>query len=89
MNIHVVQPRETLSSIAEMYGVSVEKLLQDNELNNPSHLVSGQTIVIVYPEQIHIVQEGDTLQSIAEQYGISILQLLRNNQAIRVFIKIL
>lgn len=79
MDIHVVQPGETVISIAELYGVSVEKIMQDNELVNPYELVPGQTIVIVYPSQTHTVQEGDTLESIAVAYGVTVMQLLRNN----------
>ena len=79
MNIHVVQPGETLSSIAEIYGTSEFKLIQDNGLVNYNDLVTGQTIVIVYPEQTYIVQAGDTLIDIASSHNISTMQLLRNN----------
>jgi spore germination protein len=79
MNIHVVQPGETIAMIANQYGVSETRLILDNELTDPDHLVPGQTIVILYPEQIHIVQEGDSLLSIANQYQVSVFQLLRNN----------
>ncbi len=79
MEIHVVQPGETIDSIAAAYSVSTEKIIQDNELTNPYELVPGQTIVIVYPLQTHTVQEGDTLGSIAAAYGVSVMQILRNN----------
>jgi spore germination protein len=79
MNIHVVQPGETISSIAQIYGVSEYKLIQDNELENPNDLVPGQTIVIAYPEQTYAVQQGDTLESIANAHNVTVMQLLRNN----------
>jgi len=79
MVIHVVQPGETINSIAEIYGVSSISLIQDNGIINPNNLVIGQTIVIVYPEQTYIVEEGDSLLSIAEAHGVTIMQLLRNN----------
>ncbi len=79
MIIHVVQPGETIYSIAENYGISAERLIQDNELSNPNNLVIGQTIVIVYPGQTYTVQEGDTLESIADAYQVTQIQLLRNN----------
>jgi len=79
MIIHVVQPGETIYSIADSYGLSAERLIQDNELTNPNNLVVGQTIVIVYPEQTYTVQEGDTLESIADANGVTQIQLLRNN----------
>ncbi|MDF2942852.1 MAG: hypothetical protein K0S01_1710 [Herbinix sp.] len=79
MDIHVVEPGETIYSIAELYGVSAMRLIQDNGLMEPYNLVTGQTIVIVYPEQTYTVQEGDTLESIANANGITLLQLMRNN----------
>lgn len=79
MNIHVVQPGDTIESIADLYGVNVSRLIQDNGLNNIIKLVPGQTIVIVYPTQTYTVKEGDSLESIADSNGISIMQLLRNN----------
>lgn len=79
MIIHVVQSGETIYSIAESYGISAERLVQDNGLTNPNNLVVGQAIVIVYPRQTYTVQEGDTLESIADAYGVTQVQLLRNN----------
>jgi spore germination protein len=79
MDIYVVQPGDSIYSIAENHGVSVERLIQDNEITNPDSLVPGQTIVILYPLQTHTVQEGDTLEAIVEAYGITLNQLLRNN----------
>jgi spore germination protein len=82
MIIHVVQTGETIFSIAKSYGLTAEKLIQDNELTNPNNLVIGQAIVIVYPRQTYTVQEGDTLESIANAYGVTQVQLLRNNPMI-------
>lgn len=82
MNIHVVQPGDTLQSIAEMYGVSEETLINDNELINPNELVPGQTIVIVFPTLTYIVQQGDSLESISSMHGVSVMQLLRNNPSL-------
>jgi len=67
MIIHVVQPGETIYTIANNYNVSITRLIVENGLTNPEHLVVGQTIVIAYPEEVYIVQEGDTLESIARQ----------------------
>lgn len=64
MDIHVVQPGDTIYRLAQQYGVSMERLLQDNQLPDPSHLVVGQTIVVQYPELTHTIQSGDSLYSI-------------------------
>ncbi|MBH1940227.1 glycoside hydrolase family 18 protein [Mobilitalea sibirica] len=79
MIIHVVQEGETIYSIADMFGISAERLIQDNQILTPDNLVTGQSIVITFPEQTYSVQEGDTLYNIANAFGISVLQLLRNN----------
>jgi Predicted glycosyl hydrolase len=79
MIIHVVLAGETIDTIAQKYGKSVESIIQDNELVNPYNLAVGQAIVIVYPKEVYIVQEGDTLEGIANAHNVSLLQLLRNN----------
>lgn len=79
MDIYVVQPGDTIVSIANKFGVPVFQLIQDNGLENTINLANGQAIVITYPTKTHIVQEGDSLQSIATMYSITLIQLLRNN----------
>lgn len=79
MIIHVVQTGETINSIADLYEVSVDRLIIDNGIINPNNLAVGQTIVIVYPLISYTVQEGDTLEGIADSNNVSLMQLLRNN----------
>ena len=79
MDIHVVRKGDTLYSIALQYGVSMSRLISDNQLPDPSRLVIGQTIVIRVPRQTHTVRPGETLTSIARQYNLSLRQLQRNN----------
>ncbi len=47
---YVVQPGDTLGSIAQTYGVSPEALMQANGLIDPNVLEVGQTLVIPVPE---------------------------------------
>jgi spore germination protein len=79
MDIHVVQPGDTIDTIAKAYGVTASQLIIENGITNSNNLVIGQTIVIAYPNKTYIVQAGDTLNSIADNNGISLMQLLRNN----------
>ena len=79
MDIHVVRAGETLYEIAGRYGVSPERLALDNGLENPTRLVTGQTLVILYPERSVTVQPGETLSAIAAREGVTVNQLLRNN----------
>lgn len=79
MIIHTVQPDETINSIAEMYGVSADRLMSDNSISDPSRLVAGETLAVMFPKETYLVQEGDSLESIAASHGISVIQLLQNN----------
>lgn len=47
MIIHVVKPGDTVYTLARMYGTTPLKIIEDNELADPSELVIGQTLVIV------------------------------------------
>lgn len=79
MIIHVVQPGETIYSIASQYNVSPQKIVRDNQLENPNSLVPGQTLVILQPDIVYTVKAGDTLESIARQFGTTTVKLLQNN----------
>ena len=72
MDIHVVRAGETLYEIAGRYGVSPERLALDNGLENPTRLVTGQTLVILYPERSVTVQPGETLSAIAAREGVTV-----------------
>ncbi len=43
---HVVQPGETLTKIAQQYNVTVQALLEANNLTNANYIQVGQTLVI-------------------------------------------
>lgn len=79
MEIHVVRPGDTLYSIAQRYGVSMARLLEDNDPPDPARLVVGQTLVVRHPEQTHRVQPGDTLSAIARAHGLTVRQLWQRN----------
>ncbi len=49
LEIYVVQPSDTLFLIAQRYQVSVEALIETNELANPDYLEVGQTLTIPAP----------------------------------------
>lgn len=82
MQIHVVQPGESVYTIAKGYGVPPERVIRDNELTAPNDLVIGQNLVILNPKTVHTVAAQDSLTSIASQYGVSVAQLLQNNPSL-------
>ena len=46
LRIHVVRPRQNLSSIARRYGVSVQSLVHANGLRTPNTIYVGQRLII-------------------------------------------
>lgn len=78
MEIYVVQPGDTLQSIADRFGVSVSRLAYDNEIDGEG-LVVGQALIVLRPEIIYTIENGDTLERIAEQFQTTVLRIVRNN----------
>ena len=95
-NVHQVQPKETLFSIARLYNVSVQDLdnynlealkdgLQIGEsiaIPNKKKTLDGQARIINAQTFFHIVQPKETKYSIAKKYGIAIEQLETQNPEI-------
>src|SRR5690606_4487128 len=75
ISVHVVRPCtetrcETLSHIAEMYGVSVNTILWANDISNPKSVQPGDTLVILPITGVrHVVKDSESLASIAKKYG--------------------
>jgi len=79
MQIHVVKAGDTMTSIANQYGVSAERIIIENELPNPDNLLVGQSIGIRVPDVVHTVVQGNTLTGIAQIYNTTITQIFQNN----------
>lgn len=80
MVIHVVRAGDSLYSISRKYGVPVEKIAADNELNVSQSLVIGQTIVVMVGTRRHTVRPGESLYSIARQYGTTVAAIQAANR---------
>ncbi len=79
MQLHVVQPGDTIESIARTYGIPEELLIRDNDIMNTPALVVGQCLVVAIPLETYVVQTNDTLEAIAQAHNITLMQLFRNN----------
>lgn len=79
MTIHTVKSGDSIYSIAREYSVPPSRIITDNLLENPSNLVVGQDLIILFPTITHTVRGGESLRSIAEMYNTTLLQLYRNN----------
>ncbi len=89
--VHVVEPGDTLFSIARAYGVSPYEIAKANSLMDPNQLYPGQALVIPggggYMMPMHspggvqkyVVQPGDTLFSIAMRFGTTVEALAAAN----------
>jgi LysM repeat protein len=86
---HIVGAGETLSMIADHYGVPMARIVEANELRDPSLIFAGRVLVIPGVPQgppasggqppVHIVQPGETLTLIANRYGVALSVLADAN----------
>ena len=66
-----VQPGDSLQSIADAYGLSVNTILWANDLTSSSTIKVGQTLVILPVSGVlHVVKSGDTISEIAAKYKV-------------------
>ncbi len=79
MVIHIVQPGDSVYSIALQYGIPMSQLVIDNGLDRAARLAVGQALVVQFPRITHTVRAGETLSGIARQHGLTLRQLYRNN----------
>lgn len=65
-----VQKGETISSIAQKFGVSQDTIKWANDLTNVNQVKPGQTLNILPVAGVsHTVKKGDTLASVAKKYS--------------------
>jgi len=84
---HVVQAGETLSLIAQQYGVTVAELVTWNAIQDPNTIEVGQVLAIAQVPSFagdtqtvtHVVQAGETLSLIAQQYNTTVADLVALN----------
>jgi len=72
---YTVQPGDSVSSIADKFGVSVETIMWNNGNleDNPDYLALGDVLTILPVSGVyHTVVEGDTLESIAKKYKVRV-----------------
>ncbi|HYF38972.1 MAG TPA: LysM peptidoglycan-binding domain-containing protein, partial [Gemmatimonadales bacterium] len=91
---HRVRRGETISEIADEYGVTQRELRTWNKLDSRGRIRIGQRLRVVSPDapasatgpapdaggmRTHVVQRGETLQGLAKRYGVSIQALREAN----------
>lgn len=81
---YTVKAGDTLSSIANKYGTTYQKLAEYNGISNPNIIQIGQVIKIPSTNptssiEYYTIKNGDTLSSIASKYGTTVNQLVSWN----------
>ena len=86
---YTVQRGNTLSQIARAYGVTVNHIVEMNNIQNPNLIYPGEKLRItestnttlnpVLQNNYYTVQRGDTLWGIAKKYGVTVQYLVRLN----------
>lgn len=69
---YIVKGGDTLSTIAEYYGISTESILWANDMSESDYIKPGQTLDIPPSDGVLVeVKSGDTLESLAKKYNAS------------------
>jgi murein DD-endopeptidase MepM/ murein hydrolase activator NlpD len=91
---YVIQAGDTLSGVARAFGTTVQRLIQANDIADPSVIFPGMEITLPGFEGIEgelvlrEVQYGENLSSISVRHGIPVADLVRLNRIVnpeRVF----
>lgn len=82
MIIHTVRPGDSVYSISKRYNVPVQKLIEDNSLENTQRLMIGQAILVMADNVRHMVARGESLYAIAHKYNTTENNILNANPSI-------
>ena len=87
--VYTVQKGNTLSQIAQSYGVSVAHIVEINDIQNPNLIFPGeklritesnsQTLSPILQNNYYTVQRGDTLSEIALKFNVTVSYLVKLN----------
>ncbi|MDD2593647.1 MAG: LysM peptidoglycan-binding domain-containing protein, partial [Bacteroidales bacterium] len=83
---HIVKSGETLSGIANKYGVTITDIKKWNNLTSDK-IVVGQKLIINPTQKsisssgnkVHMVKSGETLSSIALKYNTTVNEIMKKN----------
>ncbi len=91
--VYTVRKGNTLSQIANIYGVTVSHIVEINDIQNPNLIFPGQKLRITEsrsnnlfelgnPNQdiTYVVRKGDTLEEIARKFNVTVNFLVNKNK---------
>jgi murein DD-endopeptidase MepM/ murein hydrolase activator NlpD len=78
ISVYEVREGDTLSQIADMFGVSINTIRWANDFDGP--IYPGQSLVILPVTGVtHVVKNGGTIKDIADIYEADVLEIARFN----------
>ena len=81
ISVYTVRPGDSLSQIAEMFGVTANTILWANDIFRGKAIQPGDTLIILPVVGVrHVVKSGDTIASIAKKYGGDAEEIISYNQ---------
>ena len=81
ISVYVVREGDSLSQIAQMFGVTSNTILWANDLAKASAIKPGDSLIILPIAGVrHVIKKGDTLASIAKKYEGNAAEILSYNQ---------
>lgn len=84
---YTIKTGDTLWSISQKFGVTIESIISNNNLKNPNNIYIGQKLIIKKDDNDdrenkiirYTVNPGDVLWKIAERYGITVRKIIDIN----------
>jgi len=81
--VHVVKSGESLSTIANSYGLKTKTLLWENNLSNANTLKVGQKLVVPPVDGVsYEVKKGESLSKIAKTYNVKAEDIKKQNHLV-------
>lgn len=80
ISVYVVREGDSLSQIAEMFGVTTNTIIWGNDIDHGSEISIGQVLVILPVSGVrHTVVKDDTVESIAKKYHGDLAEIIKYN----------
>jgi LysM repeat protein len=77
---YVVQPGDSIGSIAARNGLQPATLASVNDLDDPDVLQPGRELTLPATDGVmHVVQPGETLRQIADEYNVDLATIVAAN----------